>query len=169
MSAEKHAELKQRKQHRAAGAVVRRNTMWAVGGSFIPIPVLDNVAIVAVQLKMLAELSDIYDVPFDRNSGKSAIAALICSLGSGVLGKSLIATGVFGSMAKAVPVVGYGLMVLTLPVFNGATTYALGKIFQQHFSAGGTILSFDPGKTEQHFREKFAEGKEFVTRQKVAA
>ena len=169
MNDQKRAELKQLKQHREAGAAVRRNTMWAIGGSFIPIPVVDTAAIVAVQLKMLAELSNIYDIPFDRNSGKATISALICSLSSGTLGKSLLATGIFGTMVKSMPVVGYGLTVLTMPGFNGAATYALGKIFQQHFSAGGTFLTFDPKKTERHFREKFEEGKEFVARQKAAA
>jgi len=169
MSAEKLAELKQLKQHRLASAIVRRNTMWAVGSGFIPIPLVDSATIVAVQLKMLAELSAIYNVPFNRNSGKSAIAALICSLSSGALGKSLLATGVFGAMAKSVPVIGYGLSILTMPGFNGAATYALGKVFQQHFSAGGTFLTFDPQKTERHFRQKFEEGKEFVARQAAAA
>lgn len=44
-------------------------------------------------------------------------------------------------------------------VSAGAATYALGKLFTQHFSQGGTLLSFDPVKSQEYFRQLYEEGK----------
>jgi hypothetical protein len=43
-------------------------------------------------------------------------------------------------------------------LFCGASTYALGRIFIQHFNSGGTFLTFDAEKVQEHFRQLYAEG-----------
>ncbi|WP_085618992.1 YcjF family protein [Thalassospira alkalitolerans] len=168
MGAETLDVLKHRKQHRLANGVVRRNVLWAATTGLVPIPVLDSAATVAVQLKMLAELSDVYGVKFNKSSGKSVIAALTSCITSGVLGRALLSTGIFTSLAKVLPVVGSTLGVLTMPGFNGAFTYALGKVFQQHYATGGTMLDFDPEKAEPAFRQKFKDGLKFNQDAKTA-
>ena len=161
MDSERLELLRRKKLHRRSDAIIRKNTLWAAGTGLIPIPVLDSAAIVAVQLKMVAELSSIHEVPFTENSGKSVIASFVASLTSSVLGKSLLATGLFSNVAKALPVVGSALSILTMPGFNAAFTYALGKVFQQHYEAGGTMSNFDPKAAEPYFKEKFKEGFKF--------
>ena len=42
-----------------------------------------------------------------------------------------------------------------MPAFNAAATYALGRVFIQHFECGGTILDLDPDKVREHFRREF--------------
>ena len=37
-------------------------------------------------------------------------------------------------------------------------TYALGKVFIQHFAAGGTFLSFDPEAVRDYFQTQLQEG-----------
>lgn len=168
MASETLAALKQRKKHRLARGIVQRNTLWAATTGFVPIPVVDSAATVAVQLKMLAELSDIYGVPFNKNSGKSFIAALTACITGGVMGRALLGTGIFSSLAKVMPVVGSTLGILTMPGFNAAFTYALGRVFQQHYAAGGTMANFDAQKAEAAFRKKFAEGLKFDQARKTA-
>jgi hypothetical protein len=51
------------------------------------------------------------------------------------------------------------LGAVTLPFFAGAATYAIGKVFMQHFASGGTFLDFDPDKVRGYFREQFGKGK----------
>jgi uncharacterized protein (DUF697 family) len=160
--------LKRRKRHRLSSAVIRRNTLWAAGTGLIPIPVLDSAAIVSVQIKMLAEISSVYEVPFQNNSGKSVIAAMMTTLSGTVLGKSLLSTGIFGNLMKVVPGVGAALSILTMPGFNAAFTYALGRVFQQHYAAGGTIKDFDPRAAEPYFKEKLKEGFNFTQQAKSA-
>jgi hypothetical protein len=47
-----------------------------------------------------------------------------------------------------------------MPVFAGAATYAIGKVFIQHFEAGGTLLDFEPAKVREHFRQQFEKGRD---------
>ena len=79
-------QLKRNKQKRLAGGIVRRNMLWAAGTGLIPIPVLDSTAVVAVQLKMLAELSSLYNVDFRKSSGQAVTATMMTSITGGVLG-----------------------------------------------------------------------------------
>ena len=46
-----------------------------------------------------------------------------------------------------------------MSVFSGASTYALGEVFREHFETGGTFLDFDPGRLKKYYQEKFEKGK----------
>ena len=128
----------------------------------IPVPLLDLVALTAAQLKMLHSLSKVFDVEFKAELGKSAIS----SLAGGALPIATV-TAVGASLSKWIPVVGQTLSTATLVVLNGATTYALGKVFTQHFASGGTFLSFDPEAVRSFYEESLKEGKEVAQAAKV--
>ena len=49
--------------------------------------------------------------------------------------------------------------MVTVPIFAGASTYAVGKVFHQHFASGGTFLDFDAEKTRGYFSQLFEQGK----------
>lgn len=49
-----------------------------------------------------------------------------------------------------------------MPVFSGSATYAIYKVFVQHFESGGTFLDLDPAKVKVYFSEHFAKGKKVV-------
>jgi uncharacterized protein (DUF697 family) len=152
------ADTKMMRRERRADAIIRRNMMWAMGAGLIPIPFLDSAVVITLQVKMLGELSECYGTPFHASSAKAAISALVCGLAGETLGRTLLGTGAFSVLARSIPVLGFALSALTMPTLHGALTYALGKVFQQHFAAGGTILMFNPQKTESFFRAKFEEG-----------
>ncbi|MDE2463441.1 MAG: GTPase, partial [Alphaproteobacteria bacterium] len=44
---------------------------------------------------------------------------------------------------------------VTLPSLAAASTYALGKVFIQHFESGGTFLDMDPDKVSAYFKEQY--------------
>jgi len=144
--------------------IVKHYMLWSMGAGLIPMPVLDLAAVAAVQLKMVKELADHYTVPFSEHRGKSIVSALVGS----VAARSL-AGGTAGSLLKAVPVVGTLLGSVAMPIFAGATTYAIGKVFIQHFASGGTFLDFDPKSVEAFFEEKLAEGKKMASDMKAEA
>jgi uncharacterized protein (DUF697 family) len=146
--------------------IIRQNVVWAIGGGVLPFPIFDMVAITVIELKMLKELGDLYEVPFKEDQVKSILVSLVTGLGAPTLG--LAATL---SVFKAAPVVGYVSAVLSVPVLAAAFTYAVGKIFLQHFASGGTFLDFDPSKVRDHFRREFEEGKLVAakTKSEVAA
>lgn len=128
-----------------------------MGAGLIPVPFIDLVAVSGVQLKMLAEISKIYGVEFQETRGKAIIASLI-----GYVVPSTLSFGSVGSLLKAIPVVGQLVGAPSMVLFCGASTYALGKVFIQHFESGGTFLSFEPAKVKEHFQQEFEEGKKLA-------
>jgi uncharacterized protein (DUF697 family) len=139
---------------------VKRYMYWSMGAGFIPIPLVDMGAVLGVQLKMLSKISKEYEVEFKENRVKSIVATLLGTLTAGALKNSS-----FNSFIKTIPIVGI-LGSFSMPVYSGAATYAIGKIFIQHFASGGTFLDFDPKKVKEHFKKFYEDGKSMVTRKK---
>lgn len=137
-----------------ANDLVKKWMWWTMGAGLIPVPFVDLAAVSGVQLKMLSDLSKLYDVRFSENKGKAIISALLGS----VVPNSL-AVGGIGSMLKMIPLVGTIIGGVSMSLFSGAATYAIGKSFIQHFESGGTFLDFDPVKVKEYFNTQFEEGK----------
>ncbi len=139
-----------------AQGIVKNYMWWSMGAGLIPIPIVDVATVSGVQLKMLSELAKVYDVKFTKNAGKSIIAALLGGLTSDALSKSY-----FTSAVKSIPIVGI-VGSVSMPIFSGATTWAIGTIFIQHFASGGTFLNFDPKSVKEYFQKLFAQGQEIA-------
>ena len=121
-----------------ASQLVNRFTLWSGAAGLIPIPVVDIATVAGVQLQMLRRISQIYDVPFSENRGKSVIASL--------LGSMIPATSGMGmaSAVKGIPEIGTTVAAFMMPALSAGATYAIGKAFIKHFSSGGTLLDFNP-------------------------
>lgn len=138
----------------------QRILYYTYGGmamGFVPFPLLDLAALSALQLKMLHRLSEIYEVDFYGKLGRSASSSLV-----GGLFPVASAAPVAASLTKFIPGVGHLLSYGTLIVLNGASTYAVGKVFARHFASGGTFLDFDPEAVRDYFAEQYEKGKEVV-------
>jgi uncharacterized protein (DUF697 family) len=142
-----------RKQERAQ-EILRRHIYLAMGGSLIPIPIADKIAVSAVQINLLKEISEVYGFPFSESGAVKVIAALAGSLGSMELAKMIATSGI-----KAIPFIGHVVSAVTYPVLCGALTYALGKVFIMHYELGGTLFGFDAEKAKNYFAEQFHQGK----------
>jgi uncharacterized protein (DUF697 family) len=140
-----------------ADAIIQRNVLWSLGAGLLPLPLLDLVLSSGVQIKMLKELSDLYEVKFTDSIVKKILASLVSSLGGVAIGTALGA-----SITKLVPVVGTALGVAASPIFVGTFTYTTGRVFLMHFESGGTFLDFDPVAMRKYFREEFEKAKERV-------
>lgn len=141
-----------------AKVLVKRYTLYSLGFGLVPWPILDVLSISAVQLKMLASMSDLYNEPFSRQFARKSVASLIGGIGSQAIGR-----GIMGSMLKFIPGFGQIAGVVSVSILSAATTYAIGQVFIQHFESGGTFLTFDPERVREYYEEKFKEG------QKIAA
>lgn len=137
-----------------ADTVVRNHVIWSMGASFlIPIPIADVFAVSALQLDMIRQLSRVYDIDFAETQGKAIITSLTSSTLARAGARSLI---------KLVPGIGTIIGGVTVSIFNGASTYALGEVFKRHFDSGGTILDFDTERLKKVYKEKFEKGKKVV-------
>jgi uncharacterized protein (DUF697 family) len=137
---------------------IKNYMWWSMGAGLIPLPIVDMIAVSGVQLKMLAAISDIYDVKFRANTGKAVIAAL-----GGFIVPHALSFGFFGSLVKSIPIVGVLAGAPTMGLFSAASAWALGKVFIQHFESGGTFLNFNPDQVRAYYQEQFEEGKKIAT------
>lgn len=134
-----------------AETVIRNHVIWSMGASFIvPIPIADVFAVSALQLDMIRQLCRVYDKDFSESSGKAIITSLTSSIMARAGARSLI---------KLIPGIGTVIGGVTVSIFNGASTYALGQVFKRHFDSGGTILDFDPERLKKMYSEQFEKGK----------
>jgi uncharacterized protein (DUF697 family) len=137
--------------------IVKRSMLWAAGIGVIPIPIVDLLGITGVQVKMLKNLSDLYEIPFLEHKVKNTLGSLLSGLGSVGLGGAVVL-----SLAKAIPGLGHLAGAVAIPVAAGGLTYATGRVFIQHFESGGTFLDLDPRAVREHFRQEFQRGKQLV-------
>ncbi len=114
----------------------------------VPAPVIDMIGITAVQLNMLRKISEIYEVPFTRNIVKSLLSALV-----GGVAPTKAAAGAAGLALKFVPGAGTVVALATVPALASATTYAVGRIFVEHFESQGTFLTFRPIAAREKMHE----------------
>ncbi len=135
-----------------ADKIIQTHMMFAMGAGLVPIPMVDVVAVTAVQVDMLKQLAKHYNIDFDEQSGKS----WILSIGGSVLAR------MGASTVKAIPVIGSLLGGVTMSALSGASTYAIGNVFKEHFKAGGDLSNVDLDKAKRFFKEKFEEGKKMA-------
>ena len=136
----------------AAQSRIKGKAVWAMGAGLVPIPGVDIALVAGVQLKMIAEVAELYQVPFERDKAKAIIGALIGSLSAGAF------TAVTASAIKLIPVIGTLAGEAAMSIYAGASTYAIGTVFQQHFHAGGTLLNFEPEHLKAKFEEMYRQG-----------
>lgn len=140
-----------------AKRVIKNHVIASMGISLVPIPLVDLLGLTGIQLRMLHQLARVYRVPFSENLGKSLIVSLV----GGVMPTSTAIT--LASFIKAVPGLGTATGVISVSILGGATTYAIGSVFMQHFESGGTLLDFDPKKMRQHFADELRQGKKVAS------
>ncbi len=129
--------------------------MWYSGGvGLIPVPLVDFVGVTALQIKLVHDLADMYNLPFNKEIARSIVATLLAGTTTGAL-----ASGT-AHFLRSVPVIGGILGFSTIGAYSLATTYAIGHIFIQHFEAGGTLLTFKPEAMKSYFDELYTSGRE---------
>ena len=143
-------------QIQAADNTIKYYCYWSFSAALIPIPVVDLAAMTTIQVKLVQELSELYDVPFSHGKAKKAVTILVAGMSSAT----------FASLGKLVPGLGYFGLVAPLAIINVSHTYAVGKIFAQHFQAGDNLDSFDAVDQKETFKSKIKDGKEFARRTK---
>lgn len=132
-----------------ADIIIRNHIAWSMGAGLIPVPIADFFAVGAIQLDMIRQMCKLYDVKFSETDGRAIVSALT---GSGLarLGTSAI---------KLIPGVGSVIGGVSMSVLSGASTYAVGELFKNHFETGGTILDFDASRLKKMYNEMFEKGK----------
>lgn len=141
-------------QNDSANKTIRNHVLSAMGVGLIPIPVIDLLGISGVQINLVRKLANIYEIPYTRDKIKNILTPLVGGAIPVMSGTTMI------SLFKAVPLIGQTTGALAVSITSGAVTYAVGKVFLQHFASGGTFLTFDPDKVKDYYEEMVKEGRE---------
>ncbi|WAS91505.1 YcjF family protein [Nannocystis punicea] len=137
-----------------ARQLIRRQVYWSLGLGAIPIPFVDAAGVLASQLKMIRDLSQVYGVEFSESRSRAIVGSLIAALGAQTLSYAFVA-----SVFKLVPALGPAFGLVAMPIAAAALTQTVGNVFMMHFESGGTLLNFDAVAMRDHFRQEFARNK----------
>ena len=136
--------------------IIVHNVFWAVWIGVIPSPLLDFLFMMAVQLKMISELSFEYNLKFSRNRGKAII--------TGIIGGSFTQLFAKSQIMKMIPGIGSLSGKIKMSIVAGAVTYAIGKVFERHLEAGGHLSNFDPEQSRDYFSQMYKQGEKLILR-----
>lgn len=158
---EQHMTVRER--HSAALHLIKNHAITASGVGIVPIPGLDLIALSAVQLNLLRKLSELHGFTLTDELGKKLLTAVL----GGYL--PLTVASPVASVLKCVPGIGTAAGVVAQSTLAGATTYAVGKLFLEHFETGGTVLDVNPKEMAKKLKQAVAEGKSALKRKESDA
>jgi uncharacterized protein (DUF697 family) len=130
--------------------IIKEHILWSIGAGLVPLPILDILAITAVQLDMLKQLASVYELPFSESEGKAWVTALAGN----------VAARLGANAIKLIPGVGAILGGVSMSILAGASTYAIGQVAVGHFERGGTFGNIDLTSARRAYEEELERGKE---------
>lgn len=149
---------KEKKVVETADDIIYNHLWFSAVPGFLPVPILDIVAISAVQLDLVKKLCKYYGEDYDEQRGKAIVMSLTGSAIARVSGYSARA------VLKTIPVVGWALGGGAMALFAVSSTYAIGQVFKEHLDAGGTLHTLNPEAFQQFYMQQLEKGKEILSR-----
>jgi len=134
-------------------SIVNKKVAWSAGAGILPLPLFDMIAVTGVQLKMISDLCELYQIPFKQSLARPIVISLIGSLGAGMLAPALALT-----TFKLIPGISMLLSGTALATTSAGITYAVGHLFLDHFKTGGTLENFNLIGGHGIFKNKVQEG-----------
>ncbi len=149
---------KKKKEDKATTAdqIIKNHVWFSTIPGWLPIPLVDLAAVTAVQIDMIKQLCELYDKDYNSQKGKSVVLALFSTIGG-----RLPAYAIRSSL-KSIPMIGWALGGASLAAFAGASTYATGVVFKEHFDQGGTLKDINPESFKEFYKKQFMKGKDIV-------
>ncbi len=130
--------------------VIKQHVMWAVGAGLVPVPIIDFVAVTAIQVDLIRQLCTLHGASYEEATGKTWVGALT--------GGALARIG--ASAIKAIPGIGSLIGGLSMSIASGASTWAVGQVVDKHLAAGGTLTNLNVDAAKQQYEAEYERGKE---------
>lgn len=145
-----------RARQQRADRIIKKHVLLSSGAGLIPIPLADIAAVTAVQVRMLTELSKVYQVEFSEDVLNNYVTALT----GGMLAR------IGASAFKAIPGIGTLLGGASMSIMSGASTYAVGQVAKGQLETGKDLAKADMGQAKNEYRKAYESGKEVVANMK---
>ena len=133
--------------------IIHEHVLWSIGAGLVPLPMLDIVAVTAIQLDMLKQLAALHRVRFTESEGKAWVSALA--------GNVLARVG--ANALKLIPGIGTIIGGMSMSILSGASTYAIGQVAARHFEQGGTFGNLDMTAARRAYEEELERGKQVAS------
>ena len=121
--------------------IVHRYMALSAGAALIPVGGTDVLVLAGVHVALIKRLCEHYDVAFSEHGARNVLIAVAGSIVPGTIG-SILGRKVLGILPWTGAVFGWALM----SAGSAAFSYAIGRLFIEHFEKGGTLLSFDTSR-----------------------
>lgn len=136
-----------------ADQLIRNCSLVSIVPGILPLPLIDLVALGGVQVYLVRALCGIYEIPFKKQRVKGILGAVIGGVAPAVVAPAAM------SIVKSVPFIGALAGALTMPALTAASTLAVGRIFRNHFRAGGTLDDVDVDTMTAEYAEEVEKAK----------
>jgi uncharacterized protein (DUF697 family) len=133
-----------------AERIVNKHVLWAVGAGLVPLPVLDIVAVSAIQIDMLRQIASEYGVSFSATASKAWVSTLAGN----------VVTRIGANALKLIPGIGSLLGGVSTSILSGASTYAIGQVALRHFESGGTFADLDMDAARRVYEQEIKRGQQ---------
>lgn len=118
--------------------IVHRYMAVSAGAAFIPIVGADVVTLAGIHVALVKQLCEHYQIDFTDHTARNVLIALGVSVIPGTVGSMLSRR-----LLRVLPATGTVFGWMLMSAGSAAFSYAIGRLFIEHFEAGGTLDSFD--------------------------
>lgn len=151
-STEEQINTVQTEAKKEADSIIKLHARLATAAGMIPVTGVDIALVTAVQMRMVKQMSEAYEVPFDEDAVKvgisSVIGATIARLVAYGAREAFNAFSQFGGLADN----------LTNAAISGFFTAATGEIYSMHFEGGGTLADLELSDFIDYVSEQIKSG-----------
>ena len=119
-----------------ARAIVERHATYSAAGGLIPLPLVNVASVMAIILRMVKRLSNLYGVPFERDRARAIVVGL--AGGAAPTGLAAVTTSTLQYLVPASALI--GLAVSSVAAVG--CTRSIGRVFVEHFENGETLHEF---------------------------
>ena len=118
--------------------IVYRYMSYSAGAALIPFAGVDVAALAGIHIALIKELCEHYDIDFTEHTARNVLIGVAASVVPGTVG-SILGRKFLSMLPVANAMFGWALM----SAGSAAFSYAIGRLFIEHFEGGGTLLSLD--------------------------
>jgi len=130
--------------------LINSASTWAAAATLIPVNGVDMAALAAVEANLIINISAVYGEKLPKYAVSGVISTLLGTLvpmyGAKLTIPFLLKWIPFGNLVGAATMAGFG----------AAATYAIGKVFVNHYENGGTFGTFNASTASTQLKSDFA-------------
>ena len=119
-----------------AHAIVERHATYSAAGGIIPLPIANVASVMAIIVRMVRMLSNLYGVPFERDRARAIVVGM--AGGATPTGLAAVTSSALYYLVPASAIIGLAVS----SVAAVACTRSIGRTFIEHFESGATLSDY---------------------------